>query len=76
MRNAIIHDRFPDDKGFKNTPEAVFNKGFCDSLDAAMEGQKCLQPKHSKGEMQFEGKDTLHSACMAVTCSGNECAVQ
>lgn len=54
----------------------VFDKGFCNLLDAAVEGQKCLQPKYSKGEMQFEGKDTLCSACVAVMRSGNERAVQ
>mmetsp|Transcript_31596 Transcript_31596/g.76333 ORF Transcript_31596/g.76333 Transcript_31596/m.76333 type:complete len:492 (-) Transcript_31596:28-1503(-) len=54
----------------------VFDKGFRNSLDAAMEGQKCKQPKYSKGDIQFSGNDTLYSACVAVVRSGNERAVQ
>ena len=41
-----------------------------------MEGQTCMQPKYSKGDGQFTGNETLHSACVAVIRSGNERAVQ
>jgi len=54
----------------------VFDKGFRNSLDAALEGQYCIQPKYSKGGVQFKRDDTLHTACVAVIRSGNERAVQ
>ena len=41
-----------------------------------MEGQTVIQPKYSKGEVQFKWDDTLHTACPAVIQSGNERAVQ
>ena len=47
------------------------------TLDAAILGQKCLQPNYSKGSsQQFGQKEMLHSACIAVVRSGNERAVQ
>jgi hypothetical protein len=55
----------------------VFDKGFRNALDAAMEGQSCCQPKYSKGQtQQFSGQEVLHSAGVAVLRSGNERAVQ
>ena len=59
------------EKSFTN----VFDKGFRNSLDAQLEGQTCIQPKYSKGDMQFEGNDTLHSSDIAVVWSGNESSV-
>jgi hypothetical protein len=55
----------------------VFDKGFRNTVDAAMAGQKCLQPVFSRGKtQQFERNDLLHSACVAVVRSGNERAVK
>ena len=54
----------------------LFDKGFDNSHDALMEEQTCIQPKYSKGEVQFKRDDTLHTACVAVIRSGNERAVQ
>ena len=63
---------FSSEKAFTN----IFDKGFRNTLDVAMEGQTCIQPKYSKGDNQLEGDDTLYSACITMIRSGNEHAVQ
>mmetsp|Transcript_31594 Transcript_31594/g.76326 ORF Transcript_31594/g.76326 Transcript_31594/m.76326 type:complete len:349 (-) Transcript_31594:129-1175(-) len=40
------------DKSFAN----VLDKGFRNTVDAAAQGQTCLQPKYSKGHCQFTGR--------------------
>ena len=60
------------EKSFAN----VFDKGFRNTHEAAMQGQTTVQPKVSKGDVQFTRDDVLHSACVAFSRSGNERAVQ
>ena len=53
----------------------MFDKRFWNLWDAQQEGQICVESKYSRGDMQLEGNDTLHSSYMAMVRSGNECAI-
>lgn len=65
-------DNTHSDVPFTNTVD----KGFRIALEAAQEKQTCMQPDFSKGDFQFTGKETLHTACIAMVRSGNERAVK
>ena len=54
----------------------MFDKGYRSVLDARAFGQRCLQPDFAQSDSKFSGKETLHSACIAVIRSGNERAVK
>jgi len=50
----------------------IFDKGYRCTLEAEQEGQECLQPDFVDSDGQFKGRQSLRSACVAVTRSGNE----
>ena len=61
-----------------SSPESglnVLDKGYRSILAAQLCGQQCFQPDFAQSDKKFSGERTLHSAAVAVVCSGNERAV-
>jgi hypothetical protein len=50
----------------------VLDNGYCSTLAAKAEGQRCLQPHFAESDKNFNPHDTLHTACIAIIRSGNE----
>ena len=53
----------------------IFDKGFRNTIEAHLAGQKVMQPIFAKGDASFDRNEVLHTAAVASIRSGNERAV-